>query len=390
MSYKHLFTRALAADPDRLHFAAHSHHLWPDASHAGQARAWDDAAAMADEKWRYVFEELWPMAQARVAARLGAPEPMSIAFAQNTHDFLVRLMSCIEARPARVLLTDAEFHSAKRQFARWAEAGRVTLDIVPAEPFEDFPGRFVAAAARGGHDMVLFSHVFFDSGYVVPDLSALVRAVPADDTLVVIDGYHAFNALPVDISEVAARAFYIVGGYKYAMAGEGCCALVCPPGYGARPVVTGWFAGFDELETFGFDSKIGYPEDGRRFLGATLDPTALYRLEAVLDTLDSEGLDPASIHAWVRGLQTRFLSGLPAEGATLSLANLLPGADAPDRGHFLCFRLPNAGEAHVRLRARGVITDYRRDRLRLGFGVYHDPGDVDALLVRCGEAGLCG
>ena len=34
-SYKHLFSRALAASPGRVHFAAHSHHLWPDASYEG-------------------------------------------------------------------------------------------------------------------------------------------------------------------------------------------------------------------------------------------------------------------------------------------------------------------------------------------------------------------
>jgi kynureninase len=29
-----------------------------------------------------------------------------------------------------------------------------------------------------------------------------------------------------------------------------------------------------------------------------------------------------------------------------------------------------------------VITDHRDDRLRIGFGLYHDAGDVDELLHR--------
>ena len=48
MSFKPLFARALGAAPGRLHFAAHSHHLWPDASREGQIECWDDAAAL----WR--------------------------------------------------------------------------------------------------------------------------------------------------------------------------------------------------------------------------------------------------------------------------------------------------------------------------------------------------
>jgi hypothetical protein len=38
VSWKHLFSRALTAAPGWLHFAAHSHHLWPDASFAGQLK----------------------------------------------------------------------------------------------------------------------------------------------------------------------------------------------------------------------------------------------------------------------------------------------------------------------------------------------------------------
>ena len=43
VSHKPHFRRALDADPERLHFAAHSHHLWPDASFDGQIQAWAEA-----------------------------------------------------------------------------------------------------------------------------------------------------------------------------------------------------------------------------------------------------------------------------------------------------------------------------------------------------------
>jgi hypothetical protein len=34
------------------------------------------------------------------------------------------------------------------------------------------------------------------------------------------------------------------------------------------------------------------------------------------------------------------------------------------------------------LKAVGVVTDARDDRLRVGFGVYHDEAAVDALVAR--------
>jgi kynureninase len=51
-----------------------------------------------------------------------------------------------------------------------------------------------------------------------------------------------------------------------------------------------------------------------------------------------------------------------------------------DRGNFLTFRSAQAGDMYRALHDRGVITDYRGDRLRIGFGIYHDQSDVDRLL----------
>jgi kynureninase len=61
------------------------------------------------------------------------------------------------------------------------------------------------------------------------------------------------------------------------------------------------------------------------------------------------------------------------------LGELLPPSEF-DRGSFLTFRRPDAQEVYQRLHDRGVITDYRGDRLRIGFGIYHQPSDVARLL----------
>jgi len=82
-----------------------------------------------------------------------------------------------------------------------------------------------------------------------------------DETFIVIDGYHGFMARPTDLSKVDDRVFYVGGGYKYAMAGEGVCFLHCPPGYGLRPRDTGWFAEFGTLAS-AQGKTVGYPADG--------------------------------------------------------------------------------------------------------------------------------
>jgi kynureninase len=371
VSYRHLFERFLTAD--RLHFAAHSHHLWPDVTLQAHERAWHDAAEHADRKWDVIFGEVIPEAQRHIAGRLGLPDPATVAFAPNTHELVNRLVSSLP-RPVRILTTDGEFHSFRRQTERWEERGLAKVVRVAVEPFETFSARFIDTA-ESGFDLVYLSHVFYNSGYAIPDPAAFVAALPLDP-IVVVDGYHGFMALPTDVSAVSRRAFYVAGGYKYAMAGEGACFMHCPPGVIERPVNTGWFAGFGGLEEKGQD--VSYPSDGGRFWGATFDPTGLYRFNAVQRMLDEIGLDVPAIHDHVTRLMAQFVAGLdPAS----PLGSLTPEWDpAGVRGHFLTFRSGDAAAVHERLDRDGVLCDRRGDRLRLGFGVYHDAADVDTLL----------
>ena len=75
----------------RAHLAAHSHHYWPDVTREAQLLAWDEACRHADDKWGPIFTDLIPAVQRGIAAILRLPDPSSIAFAPNTHDFVRRL-----------------------------------------------------------------------------------------------------------------------------------------------------------------------------------------------------------------------------------------------------------------------------------------------------------
>ena len=369
-SYKEHFSRFLNGTHGSLHFAAHSHHYWPDCTLAAQERAWLDAARMADDKWGHIFGELIPKVRAHIARILSLPSGEQIAFAPNTHELLVRLHSSLPTKP-RVLSTDGEFHSFRRQTMRWQEAGQIELELVPVQDFATFADRFTAEARKGEYDLIYVSQVFFNSGFAHRAYEELLDAVPETCTIVV-DGYHGFMALPTDLSEVAHRVSYMAGGYKYAMAGEGACFIHLAEGVAPRPVNTGWFAGFGALE--GALDDVVYAGDGMRMAGATFDPTPLYRFDAVQTWLLEQDLDVAKIHGRVAELQELFLQKADAE----KLGQLLPGLGA-ERGHFLCFRTERAGALHNALREAGVLTDFRDDRLRFGFALYHEAADVEEL-----------
>jgi selenocysteine lyase/cysteine desulfurase len=375
LSFKPLFARSLGADPDRLHVAAHSHHLWPDASFEGQVECWEDAARLADRKWDRVMGEVWPEAQGHVAEELGTGMPDAIVFAPNTHDLLVRLFAAASSTwPIRVLTSDGEFHSARRQFARWEEAGAAAVTRIHAEPSDSFSERFFDVARSGDHDFIFVSQVLFGSGRRFDRIDELAALARLDGPWVIIDGYHAFMAVETPFDEVAAQAaFYVGGGYKYAMSGEGCAFLHAPPGFGERPRITGWYAEFEDLTLP--PGSVGYSKDAMRFMGATFDPSGLYRFNAVRRVLWENGLTTDRISAHVSRLQEHLIDALT--GSALGGAERL---NSPGDARFLAFRSPHAQPWSNELKARNCITDVRGGVLRIGLALYHDESDIDALV----------
>jgi kynureninase len=373
------FARFRAAAPGRLHAAAHSHHPWPDVTEEAQHAAWEEAVRRADHKWSTVFDEVLPETASWVAQRLGLSDPTTLAIAPNTHELVMRILSCLDP-PVRILTTDGEFTSFERQVRRLAEDGLVDVHRVPVQPAETLAVRLADAASAGAHDLVFFSHVLFGTGAVV-DVSTVVSGVPDNDTFVVIDGYHGFMAVPTDLRAVEARAFYLAGGYKYAMSGEGVCFAHCPPGYGRRPRDTGWFADFAALT----DDRgpVGYGPGGQRFFGATFDPTPLYRFNAVQRWLDAADVTVDDIHHHVHRLQQRFLAAVRGADTVVGPGSPAHEPSTPGRhGNLLAFAVPDAAAVTDALARRDVVVDHRGPLVRFGFGVYHDDDDIAALVGR--------
>jgi selenocysteine lyase/cysteine desulfurase len=278
-----------------------------------------------------------------------------------------------------VLTTANEFHSFSRQTRRLEETGRLAVTRVPAEPYASFRERFHATPTHR-YDMVFVSQVFFDSGFVVDGLEELLsRAAPG--AIVAIDGYHAFMAIPVDLTRLGPRVFYMAGGYKYAQAGEGACFLSIPTDCALRPVHTGWFSDFGRLSGAQGEA-VGYGDAAMRFWGSTFDASGIYRFNAVMRWLQGLGITPREIHAHVAGLERRFLAGLADANLALLPAGALTPPERFPRGNFLAFDLDAAEDVERRLAARGVLVDRRGRRIRFGFGVYHDDAFVDRLLDR--------
>lgn len=351
---------------ERLLLTGHSHQAWPDVGFDAQARAWLDAAEFVDEKWERAAEQA---NRVRAGfARLLGDSAANIALAQNTHELVVRWLSALPLRTrTRLVTTDGEFHTIRRQMDRFAEEG-IEITKVAAQPVETLADR-VASAVDDRTLAVLMSSVLFETAAIVPGLDRVAATCATHGAELLVDAYHHVNVVPFDVSSLGLRgAFVIGGGYKYCQLGEGNCFLRVPDGCRLRPMLTGWFAEFEALEYTGRE-RVTFGDGAAAFAGATYDPASHYRAAAVFDFHREQGLTPIELRRISLRHVGLLVSSFEALDVSPAVARVEP-LQPEQRGGFLAIRAPRARELARDLRERGVLVDARGDLLRLGPAPY--------------------
>jgi kynureninase len=235
--------------------------------------------------------------------------------------------------------------------------------------------------------LVLVSAVFFDSGRIARGLGEVAESCRRHGSRLLVDAYHALNAVPFSLdAEGLGGAFVVGGGYKYCQLGEGNCFLRLPPDTDLRPVVTGWYSEFTALADSCNRGRVAYGQGGDRFAGSTYDPTSHYRGAAVFEFFRERGLTPALLRE-VSQHQIAVLAGafdaLDLDPAVISRDRACP---LEEIGGFLALRAPAAGDLVRSLRARGVWTDARGELLRLGPAPYLSDRQLQDAVGLLGEA----
>ena len=376
------YTRFRVAE--RLLLTGHSHQAWPDVAFEGQVEAWDDAATLVDEKWPRATEKADRVR--RGYARLLGDRGGVIALAQGTHDLLVKFLSAMPLRERpRLVTTDGEFHSIRRQLDRIAEEGAIEVVRVSACPASATAERLIAATdARTA--AVLASSVLYANAHVVPGLGRVAEHCRRMGAELLVDAYHQLNVLPCSLErDGLADAFVTGGGYKYCQLGEGNAYLRVPPGRDhLRPVITGWFSEFAHLSER-VKGGVAYGEGPARWAAATNDSTSHYRAARVFDFFEEEGLTPELLHETyarqVALLAERF-DALDLDPELITRDRSVPLTAI---GGFLALTSPRSAEIAKGLRSRGVLIDIRGTTLRFGPAPYLSDAQLKASMDALSE-----
>jgi kynureninase len=364
---------------ERLALTGHSHQAWPDVAREGQLEAWQDAAEHGDLKWDRALAKA-ELVREGVRGLLddpGAP----VALASNTHELVLRFLSALPLRDRpKLVSTDGEFHTLRRQLGRLAEEGLEVIRL-PARPVDTLAERLAAEAP--GASAVLVSAVLYEDSRIVPDLPSLAGVCTEAGAELLVDAYHALGCLLFTTAGLE-RAWIVAGGYKYLQLGEGNCFLRLPPHADElRPAITGWFAEFDELHAAHEPGATEYPSGSMRFAGSTYDPTSHYRAARVFDFFEEQGLTPERLRASYLH-QTMLLAERFDE---LGLDDVTRDRETPlsDFGGFLALESERAEKLSRRLLDLGVVTDSRGRYLRLGPAPYHTDEQLETAIERLGQ-----
>lgn len=367
----------------RLLFTGHSHQAWPDCGFDGQKKAWEDAAEFVDDKWEKAFEKADEVKQG--FSKLLNDKSGYITLASNTHEHLIKFLSALPLKTKpKLVSTDGEFHTIRRQLDRLGEEG-IEIAKVSSSPVDEVVGKLISKC-DDKTSAVIVSSVFFQSGLILPHFSELAEHCLDKNIELLVDSYHHLNVVPFSINEnKLENAFIIGGGYKYCQLGEGNCFLRIPKDCELRPIITGWYSEFTALADKKKTGEVIYGTGGDLFAGATYDATSNYRAAEVFNFFNEMKLTPE----FLREVSQHQVSLLAEEFDGLNLDdNIITrdrNIDIKNVGGFLVLKSEKAGTISQKLNENGVLTDYRGTSLRLGPAPYISDNQIKEAIKELGK-----
>jgi len=350
-----LFSRVLEAGRGRIYLANHSLGRPLDAMeddvreglaawYARMGDAWDAWSAEMDAH------------RARLAGLLGAERPDCVVPKTSAGQGLRAVLNAFDGVP-RVVATRGEFDSLDVILREYARRGRIALTLVDPNTDGEFAAADLLAAIAPATDLVVVSHVMFQTGQGLPDIDAIVARAHAVGARVLLDVYHSLGVFPVDIAALDVD-FAVGGSYKYLRGGPGACFVAIAPTHldtGFTTLDVGWFG---KASPFAYErpDPPRFAAGGDAWLEST--PAVLPIFQARAGQVFTRAIGVERLRAYSLALQRRLV-------ALLADRAIAARGGTADRGAFVVVRHRDARTWSAALAARGIVTDSRGEWLRL-------------------------
>lgn len=319
---------------------------------AEYSRLWLTALDDAWEVWLSEREAF----RARIAQLIGAARSDCVIPKTSAGQGLRAVLSLYD-RPIRLVSTRGEFDSIDHILRTWQARGRLSLDLVAPRENGRYEAQDVLDALSRPADLLVISQVLFETGQIMPELSAIVAAAHAAGTRVLVDAYHAVGVVPVDVQAMACD-FMIGGSYKYLRGGPGACWLYAAPPVvdsGSMPLDTGWFAKRDPF-AYRRPEPPEFAAGGDGFLESTPPVATWYQARAGQRFVLGIGVERLRVYSLMQ--QQRLVALLAEEGIGST-------GGSQDTGAFVVVRHAVAGVVASLLKEEGITVDARGPWLRL-------------------------
>ncbi|PHV10729.1 aminotransferase class V-fold PLP-dependent enzyme [Chitinimonas sp. BJB300] len=371
-----LFSKILARDSREIYLANHSLGRPLDALAADVAEglaAWYEDV---DSAWGPWWGEMQAW-RANTAGLLSAAQPGMgrtdcIIPKTSAGQGLRAVLNSYELVPT-VLATDAEFDSIDHILKQYAAKGRANVRWVASRDdglihVEDM----IAGLAEV--DLLVVSHIFFATGQILEGLPTLIAAAHAAGTRVLLDVYHSYGVLPLDLIALGVD-YAIAGSYKYLRGGPGVCWLYIAPhllDHRHTTLDTGWFA---KRDPFAYQRPVPpqFADGGDAWLESTFNPLGFYQARSGLALIAALGVD--RLRAYSLRQKQLLAENLADQGVASFGASVHYGA---------FITLPHAEPKRLaeQLKQMGINGDARAAGLRL----CPDLLNTDAQLCRAAAA----
>ena len=342
-----LFSRVLEQWRGRIYLANHSLGRPLDATEADVREGLAAWYAHMGGAWDAWLDEMRAY-RTRLARLMGAARFDCVVPKASAGQGLRAILNTYDTVP-RVVATRGEFDSLDLILREYARRGRIALTLLDPDD--------VLGALDAPVDLVVVSHVMFNTGARVPNLDEIVARTHRGGGLVMLDVYHSLGVIPVDVAALDVD-FAVGGSYKYLRGGPGACYLYIAPRHldgRLRTLDTGWFAKRDPFAYLRPDPPV-LAEGGDAFLESTPAVLPIYQARAGQLLMLALGVDRVRAHSLA--LQQTLVAllaerGVAAQGGT------------HDRGAFVVVTHPRAEGWSDALAAAEVVTDARGPYLRL-------------------------